>query len=508
MFVNETGAEKTFDPAFINTRGQIVKPYSKLGDLVSFTRVIGEDTRTFLDAEIVNVVWDKAQIVIDVETTSPSGISSIHKFFYSPEGKLVKYIAPSGKAFLNNLDKMIDTSDTIKITPEMLAELPDYSTGQTSKVGDKIIYKMDYVRDGEQAVSIVEADVVELEELGYQITGGPSGTYTYTGDVPLYRVKIKYEKTYNDQVTVRIVHNIVDANGKVVANINDKGQAYDVVSSNIMYLNLRSDRVKGQYAVPNEVTAKELVKRAVIKPGSIVDVIDLTPGSTIRKSKLMYLDAADMQLKELKDVYTNVQAQPLGFNIDSTNFFTVFNEAQDPGTTIAATRASAVPLPKGSGVGNIDIRDRYIYHSNFQNKAGLISRLKYGGGSMVEFITDVDGKIDPEVKKMIDQSIEKIKKKRDEEGLTPVFSKAGYGQYMIGADDTTGKMFTDKEGNKIGTAVAPATFKYLSTRLLEEFGYINPNFVKEAEGVQEVVRVVKQPITDEEYHDLMNKCFV
>jgi hypothetical protein len=124
-------------------------------------------------------------------------------------------------------------------------------------------------------------------------------------------------------------------------------------------------------------------------------------------------------------------------------------------------------------------------------------------------MTDAEeGGVRPEVRKAIDESIDNIKKMRDEKGLQPVFSKAGYGQYMIGADDTTGKMFTDKAGNKIGIAVAPETFKYLSTKLLEEFGYINPNFVKEAEGVIEVVRVAKQPITDEEYHDLMNKCFV
>lgn len=132
-------------------------------------------------------------------------------------------------------------------------------------------------------------------------------------------------------------------------------------------------------------------------------------------------------------------------------------------------------------------------------------------GNQEFFYDDVDesGKhtINPDVKAAIDESIEITIKMRDEKRLIPVFSKAGYGQYMIGADDSTGKMFKDKNGNNIGIAVAPETFKYLSTRLLEEFGYINPNFVREAEGIKEIVRVVKQPITDEEYSDLMNKCF-
>jgi hypothetical protein len=68
-------------------------------------------------------------------------------------------------------------------------------------------------------------------------------------------------------------------------------------------------------------------------------------------------------------------------------------------------------------------------------------------------------------------------------------------------------MFFDEQGKKIGIAQAPETFRYLSTRLLEEFGYINPNFVTESEGVKEVIRVVKQPVSDQEYMDMMNRCF-
>ncbi len=514
MFIEQTGTEKTFDPAFINPKGEIVKPYLRIGDNVSFTRTLGERIHSYSNAKVANISWDKTQIVIDVEVTLSNGTNAIHKFFYLPTGELLKYVDPSNNTYLKNLDKIIDTEGTMQVRMEMLAELPDFATGESSKAGDKIIYKMDYIQNGEPVVSIVEADIVELEDLGYNYQNGPDGTLVYTSDVPLYRIKLTYDKTFEDVTTTRTVHNIIDANGNIIANINDKGQGYPVYSDNKMYVNLKSDRVKGQYAVPNEATAKEMVKRGIIMPGAIVDVIDVPTGATpatglMRRSKLMYLDASDMQLKDLEQVYTGAKKETVGFNIDATNYFTVFNEAMEPGASVAATRASAVPLPKGSGVGNIDLRDRFIFHSGFQNKAGIISRLKYGGGSLVEFITDAEeGGVRPEVRKAIDESIENIKKMRDEKGLQPVFSKAGYGQYMIGANDTTGKMFTDEAGNKIGVAVAPETFKYLSTRLLEEFGYINPNFVKEAEGVAEVIRVAQQPITDEEYHDLMNKCFV
>jgi hypothetical protein len=519
LFIEETGNEKSFDPSFINTQGEVVKPYLRIGDDVTFIRTSGDRVNTYSKAQVSNITWDKTQIQVDVEVTLSSGATAIHKFFYLPTGELVKYVTPPNdkgivSTYLNNLDKIINTQDTMPIRVEMLAELDEYATGESSKPGDKIIYKMDYIDKNEEAVvSMVEADILEVEDIGYNYQAGPDGTYVYTNDVPLYRVKIKYDTTGKVTKT-RVVHNIIDANGNIIANINDKGQSYPVFSSNKMYVNLRTDRVKGQYAVASEAQAKDMVKRAAIVPGSIVDVIDIPAGATpatglMRRSKLMYLDASDMQLKDLENVYTDAKKEAKGFNIDATNYFTVFNEAVEPGASVAATRASAVPLAKGSGVGNIDLRDRFIFHSGFQNKAGVVSRLKYGGGSVVEFMTDAEeGGVRPEVRKAIDESIENIKKMRDEKGLQPVFSKVGYGQYMIGADDTTGKMFTDKAGNKIGIAGAPETFKYLSTKLLEEFGYINPNFVKEAEGVTEVVRVAKQPVTDEEYHDLMNKCFV
>jgi len=314
-------------------------------------------------------------------------------------------------------------------------------------------------------------------------------------------------------MTVKTAESIIDATGKVVQSIGKNGYPTGMPSDNFFYVNLREDRVKGQFILDTMAEASKLVERGVIAPGTVVDVIQAKDKSYIKTSNLVYLDASTMTWKRLQEIYTGEEKKGSAFDIDGTNFFVVFNEAEEPGASVAATRASAVPLAKGSGVGNIDLKDRFVYHADYQNKMGIISRKKYGGGSMVEFFTDdidIAGKptVNAEVKKLIDESIERVKKLRDEKGITPVFNKAGYGQYMIGADDTTGKMFTDKNGNKIGQAVAPETFKYLSTRLLEEFGYINPNFVKEAEGVKEIVRVVNQPITDEQYSDLMNKCFV
>jgi len=96
-----------------------------------------------------------------------------------------------------------------------------------------------------------------------------------------------------------------------------------------------------------------------------------------------------------------------------------------------------------------------------------------------------------------------------DQGYTPIFNNSGYGQYMIGASDDTGKVymggFVTQE--KVGKVVAYETFKYLSNRLLE-VGFVNPNFVKEAEGVPAIVAATKQPATEEDIVELMKKCFL
>ena len=516
LFIDEVDNQKSYDPTFINNKGSIVKPFTRIGDDVTFDRIYPDWTTSYKGV-VNNITWNKSEIEIDVEVTSSEGIVSIHTLSYSPNGDLVKYTEPQKegkrKTIIKNVDKLIKTKGTVTVTLDMLKELPEYSQEEVSKVGDNIIYKIDFIdKDGNNIVSAVEANIVELEEMGYERRINPDGTKQYASNIPIYRIKVQYETTYKGTTTVKTAESIIDATGKVVDGIDKKGHPTGMPSDNVFYVNLREDRVKGQYIVDDMAQASQLVERGVIAPGTIVDVYQAKGASYFKSSNLIYLDASTMTWKRLQDVYTGEEKKGSGFDIDGTNYFIVFNEAQEPGASLAATRASAVPLPKGSGVGNIDLKDRFVYHADYQNKMGVMSRKKYGGGSMVEFFTDdidTTGKptVNAEIKKLIDESIERVKRMRDDKGITPVFSKAGYGQYMIGADDTTGKMFTDKNGNKIGQAVAPETFKYLSTRLLEEFGYINPNFVKEAEGVKEIVKVVKQPITDEQYSDLMNKCF-
>jgi hypothetical protein len=42
---------------------------------------------------------------------------------------------------------------------------------------------------------------------------------------------------------------------------------------------------------------------------------------------------------------------------------------------------------------------------------------------------------------------------------------------------------------------------------MQRFGFMNPNYVTQPEGQQEFVKAIDQPVSDQEYMDLMNKCF-
>lgn len=534
LFIDDVENQKSFDPEFITSDGSISKPYTLVGDRFSFTidKDNTNDKFNYDNLKVSDITWNGSNVVIEAiqYKKKDNKIEELtHKFFFTIDGKLIKYVNANNNAYIQGIEK-INLNDGLIVRPEMLSGIEGFTWDKVTEVGDTVVYGSEYTKDGQSTMSYKDAEIIEIDDMFYNYNRNAQGELFYTSDTPLYRVKIQYSSTYNGKTEVKTANLVVDANGKVFAKFNNNGTLQELNVKSKVYLKLRADRVKGDFIVPNLDTAADMIQRGIIPPGAIIDVIEFKKDNTpetgfYNQSTLYYLDASTMKIKELEYNYTDEPIETKGYDLDATNYFIVYNEAVNSGVSIAATGASSVPLPKGSGVGNINIKDRFVHHSDYQNKAGLISRNKYRGGAIINlemltsenignqefFYDDVDatGKytINPDVKTAIDESIEVIKKMRDDKGLIPVFSKSGYGQYMIGADDTTGKMFKDKNGNNIGIAVAPETFKYLSTRLLEEFGYINPNFVREAEGVKEIVRVVKQPITDEEYSDLMNKCF-
>jgi hypothetical protein len=91
------------------------------------------------------------------------------------------------------------------------------------------------------------------------------------------------------------------------------------------------------------------------------------------------------------------------------------------------------------------------------------------GGERLDLYRDVDGKIDPKLKELIDEAIEDLVKKQTQEGKKIMFNKDGYGQEML-------------EKDKNGNMFSPQAFVYLSSQLLDNFGYINPGFLRTGTG--------------------------
>jgi hypothetical protein len=102
-------------------------------------------------------------------------------------------------------------------------------------------------------------------------------------------------------------------------------------------------------------------------------------------------------------------------------------------------------------------------------------------------------------KVMIDEMIKGLAGKQAE-GYELIFDLNGYGQYMAGYNEyaPTGKGKPDFD------ASAPETFNYLSQQLFENFGYLNPNYLKTLEG-RRIVQS-RQPVTDDEIFDLKKSC--
>lgn len=110
--------------------------------------------------------------------------------------------------------------------------------------------------------------------------------------------------------------------------------------------------------------------------------------------------------------------------------------------------------------------------------------------------------INPALKEQIDSAISTLKDYQAQ-GKTIAFPKAGFGQYMIGADDLTGELKDDKI-----VPIAPQAFVYLSQQLWENFKYVNPNFDK-ALGFTSKPNVLQAnaEVTDQEVLDALSFCF-
>ena len=108
----------------------------------------------------------------------------------------------------------------------------------------------------------------------------------------------------------------------------------------------------------------------------------------------------------------------------------------------------------------------------------------------------------------IEKGIQNLIKARDE-GKVLIFDKNGYGNVFLGFG---GSQKFNKQDKALETAPAPETFVYLSKRLYEEFGYVNPGYTRvvkttgSGKALMEQM-LASQPVTDETVREKFKECF-
>jgi hypothetical protein len=145
--------------------------------------------------------------------------------------------------------------------------------------------------------------------------------------------------------------------------------------------------------------------------------------------------------------------------------------------------------------------EKLVKEKNISEEAAnkILAGKNIDKGAMLTDDTLDDNKV------LIDEMIENLINKKAE-GYDLVFDVNGYGQYMAGYNEYS--PLTPKTGvPKVQpdfAASAPETFNYLSQKLFENFGYINPNYLSTLEGKRIVQS--RQPVTDDEIYDLKKSC--
>lgn len=155
-----------------------------------------------------------------------------------------------------------------------------------------------------------------------------------------------------------------------------------------------------------------------------------------------------------------------------TNYAFIFNGAQKP---------TGIPESGSDGVfANPKLEAPNIF--------GIVTAKTYQKVSSARM---TDETYDENIKS-IEKSLQDLQSYLKDEKLKPFWNSYGYGQYMIGADQYG-------ENINPGAMIAPKTFVYLSKRLYEMFGYVNPNYDVTKEGksfirvtTKDVIQKIKQ----------------
>jgi hypothetical protein len=139
-----------------------------------------------------------------------------------------------------------------------------------------------------------------------------------------------------------------------------------------------------------------------------------------------------------------------------------------------------------------------------ENAVGIITKTFSQIQNASQFITDATYDANIET---IEKGIQELIKLRDDtqNPKTLVFSQRGYGLALLGYAFDENVNNPNTQLMSMENAPAPKTFVYLSRRLREEFGYVNPMSRVLPEGREEIAE--SQPITDAQVREQLRKCF-
>lgn len=477
-----------FDPTYVEENGYPSNGYLKTDDEL---KVGGTK------ANVTDVVYEEGFIVVKASNKFGEYIIK-----YDVNGRLVSSMYPyKGKTQTSYSSDYTD----FRPSPLFVKSIIGGEEITYTEVGDvlPINYKWKD-KSGKIGGGVYDATVTSIEDIGYPYdvsrTSSDTNRYLITLEIPFG----KGTQTRNL---------IVDVNGNILGQLDLKGNYQDIsdVKGSMGQIRLKGGRLKPstpELVFDGMAEYNRALSEGRIPVGEVFEVVEPHEKyKSLQQSTLFIIDSATREIQRIEDPYEDPFEEPVVQQVlENKKRFVVYNAALNP--------ADSLPQERGTGTSinqeKIDLADKRIHHGDFNLKIGITTRKKYGGGVMQElFEDDYDYvtetySVNPEVKVKIDEAIDAIKEMIDA-GYTPIFNKSGYGQYLIGANDDTGKMYKQFFGESIAKGVE--TFKYLSKKLLE-VGFVNPNFVKHAEGTNAIVEVVKQPVSEQDIVELMKKCFI
>jgi len=495
--------EALFDPAYVQSNGLPSNGYVSLGDDLSISiQYPNNKTPYAYKTTVSNISYENGFINITFDATTGDKI----KLLYDLKGEL-RIAYKADKNTPDNFTRTRSVTTDLQLSKYFIKELIGEDRVYTT-AGDNVDGIYSYTSGGKSITELITVSINNIKDIGYMYDQrkNPVGTNRYLVNATIISRKNRENKIF-----------VVDANGTILGDVF-KGR-YNVSDgqSSLSTMILPSDKKRASDPSLVFKTFAEMQQAKVdnkIPPGLIMEVLSYSKDANgLPISELYVLDSNTGDIVPLTDNLYNdflSMEEDIEELLESKKRFIVFNDVLTGMDTIEQDSS-----PGTSSTGQkVLIKDRFIKYGQFNLKIGIPTRKRYSGGTLKEYFEDDYDYINnvrkpnAEAVEAIDKMIDSIKLMIDQ-GYTPIFNNSGYGQYMIGASDDTGKVymggFVTQE--KVGKVVAYETFKYLSNRLLE-VGFVNPNFVKEAEGVPAIVAATKQPATEEDIVELMKKCFL